>query len=43
MVVNELSDVDVDLLFHALADATRRDIVARVLQREQSVSALAVG
>ena len=43
MVVNELSDDDVDLLFHALADATRRDIVARVLQREQSVSALAVG
>ncbi len=28
-------------MFHALADATRRDIVTRVLQREWSVSALA--
>jgi DNA-binding transcriptional ArsR family regulator len=37
----ELSDVEVDRLFHALADATRRDIVTRVLEREQSVSALA--
>ncbi len=43
MVVDKLSDDDVDLLFHAMADATRRDIVKRVLQREQSVSALAVG
>src|SRR5687768_13160585 len=31
----------VDLVFHALADATRRDIVARVLEQECSVSALA--
>jgi len=30
-----------DLLFHALADATRRDIVRRVLQAEHSVSDLA--
>ena len=30
-----------DLVFHALADATRRDIVARVISREQSVSDLA--
>ncbi|HEY6532410.1 MAG TPA: metalloregulator ArsR/SmtB family transcription factor [Acidimicrobiales bacterium] len=30
-----------DQLFHALADATRRDIVAVTLQDEQSVSALA--
>jgi len=30
-----------DRIFHALADATRRDIVVRVVQREQSVSALA--
>lgn len=37
----ELSDADVDALFHALADATRRDIVARVIEREQSVSSLA--
>lgn len=43
MVVDKLSDADVDRLFHALADATRRDIVSRVLQREQSVSALADG
>jgi DNA-binding transcriptional ArsR family regulator len=31
----------VDQLFHALADATRRDIVKRVLRGESSVSALA--
>jgi DNA-binding transcriptional ArsR family regulator len=37
------SDAEVDRLFHALADATRRDIVTRVLEREQSVSALAEG
>ncbi len=43
MVVDKLSEDDVDLLFHAMADATRRDIVTRVLEREQSVSALAVG
>ncbi len=30
-----------DLLFHALADATRRDIVRQVLQGEHSVSDLA--
>jgi DNA-binding transcriptional ArsR family regulator len=30
-----------DLLFHALADATRRDIVRLVLNREHSVSDLA--
>jgi DNA-binding transcriptional ArsR family regulator len=36
MVVDEL-----DLVFHALADATRRDIVRRVIHEEQSVSALA--
>ena len=30
-----------DRLFHALADATRRDIVARVLREQASVSALA--
>ena len=29
----------VDRVFHALADATRRDIVVRVLQEESSVSA----
>jgi DNA-binding transcriptional ArsR family regulator len=31
----------VDRVFHALADATRRDIVTRTLQAEHSVSALA--
>ncbi|KQQ52309.1 metalloregulator ArsR/SmtB family transcription factor [Plantibacter sp. Leaf314] len=37
----ELSADEVDRLFHALADATRRDILTRVLAREQSVTALA--
>jgi DNA-binding transcriptional ArsR family regulator len=37
----ELSDPEVDRVFQALADATRRDIVARVVSREQSVSDLA--
>lgn len=37
----ELSDDDTDRLFHALAAATRRDIVRRTLVDEQSVSALA--
>jgi|SRR5690554_596698 len=41
MVTNQLSDDDVDRLFQALADTTRRDILNRVLRREQSVSALA--
>jgi DNA-binding transcriptional ArsR family regulator len=41
MVVQELTQDDIDLLFHALADATRRDIVSRVIEREQSVSTLA--
>jgi len=30
-----------DLVFHALADATRRDLLARAIVAEQSVSALA--
>lgn len=34
-------DAEVDRLFRALADGTRRDIIARVLTGEQSVSALA--
>ncbi|MCJ1694179.1 metalloregulator ArsR/SmtB family transcription factor [Rathayibacter caricis] len=41
MVVDTGSDSEVDRLFRALADSTRRDIVARVLQGEQSVTALA--
>jgi DNA-binding transcriptional ArsR family regulator len=36
-----ISDARADLVFHALADATRRDIVAVVLREERSVSALA--
>ena len=36
-----MSDVEVDRLFRALADATRRDIVRRTLTGEATVSALA--
>ncbi len=36
-----LPQAEIDAIFHALADATRRDIVARVIEREQSVSGLA--
>jgi DNA-binding transcriptional ArsR family regulator len=41
VVVGELSEADADRVFHALADTTRRDILARVTHSEQSVSALA--
>lgn len=41
MVVDDLTDAEVDRIFHALADATRRDIVARSLAGEHSVSELA--
>ena len=41
MVVDELPDEAVDHLFHALADATRRDIVRRAVEGELSVSQLA--
>jgi DNA-binding transcriptional ArsR family regulator len=42
MVVDtELSDADVDRIFHALADATRRDILRRTLVGDTSVSRLA--
>lgn len=37
----ELSDAEVDRIFRALADATRRDIVRRTLGGEASVSQLA--
>lgn len=36
-----LTDKDVDALFHALADTTRRDILRRCLDQEPSVSQLA--
>jgi DNA-binding transcriptional ArsR family regulator len=41
MVVHQLNDGDVDRLFHALADATRRDIVRRSVDGTHSVSDLA--
>lgn len=41
MVVDGLSDARVDRIFHALADATRRDIVVRTLEDGHSVSSLA--
>ncbi|HUH07989.1 MAG TPA: metalloregulator ArsR/SmtB family transcription factor [Egibacteraceae bacterium] len=41
MVVDKLTDEAVDHLFHALADATRRDILRRCVQGEPSVSRLA--
>ncbi|HTL41382.1 MAG TPA: metalloregulator ArsR/SmtB family transcription factor [Pseudolysinimonas sp.] len=44
MVVEmDLSDADVDRIFHALADATRRDILRRTLVGDTSVSRLAEG
>ena len=36
-----LSEPEADRVFQALADHTRRDILARAIEREQSVSALA--
>lgn len=41
MVVLEFSEQDVNRLFRALADATRRDIVRRTLVADVSVSQLA--
>ena len=41
MVVARLADEEVDRLFHALADATRRDILRRCVWSEPSVSRLA--
>jgi DNA-binding transcriptional ArsR family regulator len=41
MVVDALTDEEVDRLFHALADATRRDILQRCVRGEASVSRLA--
>lgn len=39
-----LSDAEIDRVFRALSDATRRDIVARVMAGERaSISALAAG
>jgi DNA-binding transcriptional ArsR family regulator len=42
MVVDTaLTDAEVDRIFRALADATRRDIVRRTLRAEETVSRLA--
>lgn len=41
MVVQELSDEQLNRVFRALADATRRDIVRRTLNAEVSISDLA--
>jgi predicted transcriptional regulator len=41
MVVDRWTDEDVDRVFHALADATRRDILDRCVRAEPSVSRLA--
>jgi DNA-binding transcriptional ArsR family regulator len=38
---NELSDDEIDRVFHALAAATRRDILRRTIQQEHSISVLA--
>lgn len=43
MVVDGLTDEEVDRLFHALADGTRRDILYRCIRGEPSVSRLADG
>jgi DNA-binding transcriptional ArsR family regulator len=41
MVVDDLGAEEVDELFHALADPTRRDILRRCVDGEPSVSRLA--
>lgn len=41
MVVDTLTDETIDRLFHALADATRRDILRRSMDGAPSVSRLA--
>ena len=41
MVVDQTSDTDVDRIFHALADSTRRDILALAVGGGYSVSTLA--
>ena len=41
LISKTFSAPEADRVFHALADTTRRDILARAIQREQSVSTLA--
>ncbi len=43
MVVDQAPYEEVDRVFHALADATRRDILNRCAQGQPSVSRLAAG
>ncbi len=43
MTITPTSADRADLLFHALADRTRRDILRRTLAGEQSVTSLAAG
>ena len=43
MVVDQLAGDEADRVFQALADATRRDILARTIRRGESVSELARG
>ncbi|MHA7261647.1 ArsR/SmtB family transcription factor [Arthrobacter sp. TMN-37] len=41
MVVDQVDDAQLDRLFQAFADTTRRDILSRVISGEYSVSGLA--
>jgi DNA-binding transcriptional ArsR family regulator len=41
MVVDQFTDADADRVFQALSDSTRRDIIRRAMDSEQSVSGLA--
>jgi DNA-binding transcriptional ArsR family regulator len=41
VVQKDLTDDEIDRLFHALAAATRRDILRRTIESEHSVSVLA--
>jgi len=41
MVVDKVTDAEVDRIFHALADSTRRDILTLAVDGSYSVSALA--
>jgi DNA-binding transcriptional ArsR family regulator len=43
MVVDDLTEAEIDRVFHALADATRRDLLRRAADGELSVSRLADG
>ena len=43
MVVDELSEAEIDRVFHALADVTRRDLLRRAADGNLSVSRLADG